>query len=251
MELALLKACHNTITRILTLPESHPLNKIVTTAKQELPTKFLSPIDDLIKKFELTNTNIETIYPKASLKGMTIKFTTTIDQTRKESIKSTQNDDADYKIYLHGPGQENGIGSAAILYKKGNPCGIKPLQAYIGTPDKHNTYEAEILGAILTTWTLQNTPETIGKIVSLYTDNQSIIAAIMSNRTKTGQYLINNLTTAANSLKSNLNIKWISGHSKVKGNKEVDKLAKRAAAGQSSTMINLPHLLRNPLPLST
>ena len=39
-------------------------------------------------------------------------------------------------------------------------------------------------------------------------------------------------------------------HSKVKGNEDVDKAAKNAAAGHSSPMANLPHLLRNPLPVS-
>ena len=74
---------------------------------------------------------------------------------------------------------------------------------------------------------IQNTPEAIGKKVSLYTDNQSIIAALSSNRSAAGQYLINNLKTAANSLETNLKIKWILGHSKVKGNKEVDNLKRK------------------------
>ena len=40
-------------------------------------------------------------------------------------------------------------------------------------------------------------------------------------------------------------------HSKVKGNEEVDKIAKEAADGRSNTLTDLPHILRNPLPIST
>ena len=50
--------------------------------------------------------------------------------------------------------------------------------------------------------------------------------------------------------RSRLTIRWISGHSKVKGNEDVDKLAKDAAAGRSSPMASLPHILRSPIPRS-
>ena len=55
----------------------------------------------------------------------------------------------------------------------------------------------------------------------------------------------------ANELPCKLTIRWISSHSKVKGNEAADKLAKEAAAGQSSSTAKLPHILRSPLPIST
>ena len=58
------------------------------------------------------------------------------------------------------------------------------------------------------------------------------------------------LRSAANRVACNLTIKWISSHSKVKGNEDVDKLAKDEAAGRSSTLASLPHIFRSPLPTS-
>ena len=113
--------------------------------------------------------------------------------------------------------------STAILYKQGNS---RTIQAYISTADKHNTYKAEIIGAILTTWLIHNTPETLGKMISLYTNNQSIIAALTSHESATS-------------------------HSKVKGNEDIDKTVKEAATGHSSTMVDLPIILRNSLPINT
>ena len=49
MELALLKACHNSIICILTLPDSYPLHQIAQKAKHNPPAKHLSPSDSLIK----------------------------------------------------------------------------------------------------------------------------------------------------------------------------------------------------------
>ena len=90
----------------------------------------------------------------------------------------------------------------------------------------------------------------MGKRISLYTNNQSIIKALASQKATSGQYLINTLKRVANKIGQMLEIRWISSHSKVKGNKVVDKLAKEAAAGCSSTRLTLPHRLRTPLPAS-
>ena len=80
-------------------------------------------------------------------------------------------------------------------------------------------------------WILETTPETIGKRVSLFIDNQSVITAVKAPKAKSGQYLLDTLRSAANRVACNLTMKWISGHSKVRGNEEVDRLAKEAATG--------------------
>ena len=165
IELALLKACHNALIRLMTLPDHHPLNQIIKEARRNRPNKHLSPISLLIKQFNIGNNTIETIYPTSYTNRTSTRYTTIIDPSRKESIKSEANDKANYKIYSDGSGQDNGIGSAAILYKKGKTGQLKSLKAYLGTAAEHNTYKAEIIGAIIALWIIQNTPETIGKNV--------------------------------------------------------------------------------------
>ena len=250
IELALLKACHSALVRTLTLPNTNPIYQIARRAKRRPPSKFPGPIDILLKLFALRNTIIETIYPAITLQRAPNRITTVIDKSREDSIKSEANDPAEFKIFSDSSGHDNGIGSAAILYEKGRRRHIKSLQVYLGTPDKRNTYEAEIIGAILALWVLQNTPETLGKTVTLYIDNQSLIKAIETPSSTSGQHLLNSLRLSLNGTACRLTIRWISSHSKVKGNEDVDKAAKNAAAGHSSPMAILPHLLRNPLPVS-
>jgi ribonuclease HI len=173
-----------------------------------------------------------------------------IDNSREDSIKFESTDEADFKIFSDGSGHDNGIGSAAILYTKGRSRPIRSIQAFLGTSDKHNTYEAEVVGVILALWLIQNTPETLGQKVTLYIDNQALIKAIPTPKATPAQYLLNSLRIAANGTGCRLTIRWISSHSKVKGNEEADRLAKDAANGRSSTRDNLPHILRNPLPTS-
>ena len=174
-----------------------------------------------------------------------------IDKWRKISIKSEATDDADYKIYSDGSCINNGVGVAAIIYNKNRITPYKLLKAYLGSPEDHNTYKAEIIGAILAIWILENSPITIRKKISLYTDNQSVIQALRTPNTVSGQYLIQALLSATNNMARNLMIWWISSHSNVYGNKNVDCLAKQAAEGCSSATIHLPPILRWPLLTST
>jgi hypothetical protein len=120
----------------------------------------------------------------------------------------------------------------------------------LGSPDKHNVYEAEAVGALLALWILENTPATVGKTVSLYIDNQALVTALPHPKASLGQYLIDLLRTAIDGTGCNLTIRWISGHSKIRGNEEADRLAKEAAAGRSSPRDRLPHVLRRSLPTS-
>lgn len=90
----------------------------------------------------------------------------------------------------------------------------------------------------------------VGKKVSLYIDNQSIIKALRSLKATSGQFLIRLVRNAVNQLSCRTSVRWISSHSEVKGNEEADKLAKEAAAGRASSNLTLPPVLRAPLPRS-
>jgi ribonuclease HI len=175
------------------------------------------------------------------------RFDTIVSGSRKDSIELEKKDEADFKVFSDGSGYNDGIGAAAVLYRKGRYTPMDNLKFYIGSMSKHNTYEAETIGAILATWLLKTRPETIGKRVSLYIDNQSVISSISNPKATSGQHLVRHLIALANGLACNLGIRWISSHSKVRGNEKVDELAKDAADGRSSARINLPHLLRNPI----
>ena len=248
--LALLKATHRATIRMLTLPHTHPLNSIITQIKNEPPRIHASPIANLIRILKLSRKKMETILSSAQCPAKKPKFSIEITKTREESIKQEKKDDADFKVFSDGSGQGDSIGAAAVLYTKERYTPIGQLKAFLGPSTKRNTYEAETVGAILATWLLKNCHETIGKKVSLYIDNQSVIASLSNPKATSGQYLTNHLTLLANELPCKLGIHWISSHSKVRGNEKVDELAKEAASGQGSARDNLPHILRTPLPTS-
>ena len=250
IELSLLKATHRAAIRICTLPHTHPLHSIINSIKANPPRKHPSPLANLVRTFKLQRKNMETITPRAQCNVRQPNFITSTAGSREESIKEEKDDKADYKVFSDGSGIDEGIGAAAILYKRGRLTPISELKFFLGTPSKHNTYEAEAIGAILATWLLNGNPGTVGKNVSLYIDNQAIISSMKNLKATSGQHLIKHLTLLANNVGCNLTVRWISSHSKVRGNEKVDELAKDAANRHSSERIRLPHILRSPLPIS-
>ena len=86
MELVLMKACHRVMTRMLTLPNSHPLHNIIRKAKRDPPDKHCSPLDQLLKIFKMRNLTLKTIDPTARNKAENNKYITVIAKSREDSI---------------------------------------------------------------------------------------------------------------------------------------------------------------------
>ncbi|KAF9443477.1 hypothetical protein P691DRAFT_713239 [Macrolepiota fuliginosa MF-IS2] len=175
-------------------------------------------------------------------------------------MREERMDSSRYKIYSDGSGQDGRVGAAAILLEEGNPRPTKMLQFHLGTTAEHTTYEAEAVGALLAMKIAKEVAKEAEQrgerdaAISHYADNQSVIKALHSRKSKPGQYLINSYRRGAHSFhraKSiKVGLKWISAHSGVNGNEEVDKAAKGAAAGASSDKADLPAILRKGLKIS-
>jgi alpha-ketoglutarate-dependent taurine dioxygenase len=93
---------------------------------------------------------------------------------------------------------------------------------------EHNTYKAEAVGMLLATWLIRRHPETVGKNVTIYMDNQALLSAISGVKKLPGQYLIQAIYNSINSLECEVRVAWISGHSDVWGNEAFDLGDKQA-----------------------
>jgi ribonuclease HI len=157
-----------------------------------------------------------------------------LEEERKDDPDFTDGSDCDGKV-----------GAVAVMYGKGYSAQISQLKAYLGPSKKHNNYEAEIVGGILALWLLM--PETYRKTVFIYSDNQPFIRTAENPKPVLGKYLLQNLYKEANKSWAKLDMKWISGHSKMHGNESADKLAKEAVSGKASRREDLPPILRQTL----
>ena len=252
IELALLKASHRATIKMLTLPPTHPLAAIVSSIKSNpnMSQKHSSPLVNLIKIFKLTRKKFKIIRLAVQCPPQQKRFTTKVTGLREDLIKWEKEDRADFKVFSDGSGNSEGIGVAAVLYSKDHFTPLAQLKFSLGSLSKHSTFEAEIIGAILAVWLLNSFHQTIGKRVSLYINNQVVLASLCHPKVVSSQYLVRHLSLLANNSVCHLGFHWISGHSMVRGNEKVDLLAKEAVEGTLSERACLPHILRNPLPSS-
>ncbi len=258
LELTLDRACHRSITRICTLPRTHPLQRLARKCCDRGDQKHLTNLHKLLNKYNLNPKEVETIKPPTHTSADPLPIRTLIADTREKSIQDEQEDKARYKIYSDGSGQDDQAGAAAVLMVEDNPTPVRILRYHLGPTSRHTTYEAEAVGAILAAHIikslLDDTQDNEATEVTHYADNQSIIKALQARKGKTGQYLIENYRKHTQNItqesKHKITLRWISAHSGVPGNEAVDEAAKEAAAGESSDQHLLPKFLRRKLPAS-
>ena len=261
VNLMLERICHGTIVRAATLPDGHPIRAMVRRYSKTPAKTHLTPLQKLIERFKIRPRRIETIKPDPRLPTYEIAFTTTIAESKEESIKEEKKDNSDIKVYTDGSGYEGNVGAAAVLYRKGREEPERILRFHLGSLKKHTTFEGEAVGSILAAWMLQGRPE-VGKLtVSSYSDSQAFIKATRARGAGPGQYLVLDYLKLTETMTDGTDIpnpigtpkfalKWIAAHEGVTGNERVDEEAKRAAQGESSPDEELPPILRKRLPVS-
>jgi ribonuclease HI len=250
IELALDKVCHGALARLLSLPDSHPLYRVVKDARRSKPARHSGPVDCLLDVFKIGKKRYETITPVKALQAYRRSFKVTIAQSRQESINAEKKDKADFRIYTDGSGLRGKIGAAAVLYRRGQVTPVDSIKMSLGKSTEHNNYEGEAAGVNLATWLTECHPETAHKNVSVYVDSKSVLQAMAEPKATSGQQLIREATMSANSTMARLELIWISGHSGVPGNEKADKLAKEAASGRVDGKERLPPTLRMRVPVS-
>jgi LmbE family N-acetylglucosaminyl deacetylase len=110
---------HRAAIRLATLPETHPLHKPVANAAKRLVKRHPTPLHDLMHRYSLQPSKIETIKAVRQDTNWKAKATASIDNSVEEAISSLECDQADVKVFTDGSGMEDKIGAAAILYRNG------------------------------------------------------------------------------------------------------------------------------------
>jgi len=181
-------------------------------------------------------------------------FTTTITESKEESIKDKEKDEGDIRVYTNSSGYEGNVGAAAVLYRKGAKELEKILHYHLGPLTKHTTFEGEAVGSILTAWMLQGWQEVGKAMVTSYMDSQAFIKSMGARKSGSGQYLImeylrlkeimtDETDTPTPADTDKFALKSVAVHKGVAGNERVDKEAKRAVQGDSSPPEELPPAL--------
>ena len=247
------KVCHDTITRIATLPQEHPLHKLIRKSMKRHTKHYRSPMHILTSIFGLDPSKMERIPPvcthpkKRGLQRVCIDIPPNKDKSKRADTNALEV----IRVYLDGSAHDRGVGVAAILKHEGKPdCTLK---LHLDTTEQHTVYEAKLAGMIMGLYLIKTEARSKTTCV-LNVDNQAALIAIKSEMNKLEQHLVVNTLQIAKQLldhKGNKNFRltfrWSAGHVGIQGNEDMDEIAKAAAEGESSDKKNLPLCLRKEI----
>jgi len=259
--LMLERICHAAIVRAATLPAGHPTQAMVRGYSKKPVKTHLTPLQKLINCLKIKPRHYETITPDPRTPTYKRKFTTTIAESKEESIKDEEKDESDIRIYTDGSGYKGKVGAAAVLYRKGADEPEKILRYHLGLLTKHTTFEGEAVGSILAAWMMQGQTEVGKSTMTSYTDSQAFIKSTGARKAGPGQYLVMEYLRLAETMNNETDtpimtdtdkfaLKWVAAHKGVAGNERVDEEAKKAAQGETSPPEELLPILRKRLPTS-
>ena len=133
------------------------------------------------------------------------------------------------------------MGAAAVMYKGGRETETRRFR--LGTLKKHEVYDSEGTGMVLTITTIGNCEEVEGE-TSIYTDSEAAIRAILL-RTPT---LSHNIWDAFHAEyrqakkkhpNMQLTIRWIPAHINVEGNERAEREPHSERRGELITLLRI------------
>ena len=204
--------------------------------------------------FPVFRKDIETIAPVSYPPSWKAPFSTSIEESRETAIEAVHSYERSMCIYTDGSGHNGGVGAAAI-HRRNDGTTVR-RRFHLGRLDEHTVFEAEVTGIILALDIIQATAGPRTTKVTILLDNQAAITAAEKPKKQPGQYLLHCFHDALRKLmkekpRLQIHLTWVPGHEGVELNEEVDKEAKRAAAGESSELgLDLHRVLSKHMPVS-
>jgi ribonuclease HI len=149
----------------------------------------------------------------------------------RNAIRKARRNNNHAIVYTDGSEIQGQVGTAAWC-----PGAGRAKSRYLGNNTQSTVYSAELVGIELA---LQIAQELEGcNRVTIFTDNQAAIQAIINPKITSGQYITNRAIIGINQARRKgitPILQWIPSHIGIQGNEEVDVMAKAAAGWSQET----------------
>jgi ribonuclease HI len=235
----------NTITRLHTLPQKHPIWSALRRAQRRRNNRgsfARFPLSDALKTMNLERLQeIEMIDPtplppwrKEAFSEIEIESDRELAIGRAETAQAT----ADIVVYSDASGRHGHLGAAAVVLNNSLET-IDSIQVQVGPMDRWSVHAAELIGILyainvinkiaIRHWRTSNTRVRSATILS---DSKSALQAVQNPGKNSGQQIIHAILQAARNTKTHgtsIRLQWIPGHCEMPGNDTADFLAKDAA----------------------
>ena len=257
LDLWIQNLCHQATICLSSHPTSHPISPLTQCASKCYVKRHKSSLHHLTCAYLLNPNTIEKIHPAQCWPNELSPHSSSIAQTKENSIWEHNECLQGTRIYTNGSSLNDKIGAAAILHHPNGNTWI--LHYHLGPFKQHTIYKAEAVGLILATKLLLDELD-VYKPVSIFINNQAAIKSSDIFQTRPGHYLIDNFCASIKQIKKihhlhaqDIILWWIPGHNGIEGNEKADSEAQLTSEGpeHNSAHQQLPEILHNsPLPHS-
>ena len=251
--LRLQQRAQDVIARLCTLPQDHPMTKVVERTKQRMKRKsgLRFPLAESMKTMSITELNgIEIIdpRPKAPWRGLPLEQVEII-QDRDQALARVEDLAHEPRkiIFTDASARDAQLGVGVVMLGP-SPEQTKTLRVGVGPATKWNVHLAELMAIWYATKMIQDLETQIrlqGDIdatltttneateYTIVSDSQSALKAIIKSAAKSGQTIVQRVLDQVQSLNKwdvRVRLCWVPGHANNEGNKAADQLAKQAVS---------------------
>jgi ribonuclease HI len=235
----------NTITRLHTLPQKHPIWSTLLRAQRRrdnIGSYARFPLAEALKTMNLERLReIEMIDPTPLPPWRPEVFARIeIEPDREVAIEKAEavRSISDVTIYSDASGRQGHLGAAAVAIDERQQTTDR-IQIQVGSMDRWSVHAAELIGILyainiinkiaVRRWTASHARV---RSATIFSDSMSALQAIRRPGNKSGQQIIHAILRAAENTKNHgtmIRLQWIPGHCEIPGNEIADQLAKEAA----------------------
>jgi len=216
------KTLYQATSRLVTLPQSHTLDKHVSSTSSRYVRSHRVPIYKILHAFNVQPAKFESITPCSHSSKCHPSFTVHIPTSKDVAVEAVNNSHSKVKVYSDGSGHDSQIGAGMVL------DGVKQaaLRKHLGSEEHHTVFEAEVLGMSLAAELVR--VERHMHLVTIGVDSQATILTTKHINATLGQYLVDvfheQLTAVCcKHAMIDIELRWPLGHAGISGNEWADK----------------------------
>jgi ribonuclease HI len=243
----------DTISRLYTLPRSHPIRAVLERMDRRTIRKGSGaklPLAETAKTLDLDILqNLELIDPKPLKPWRQPAFKSINIENDKEKANGkliSLLHTPETIVYPDASEKKGQLGAAVVILNQHNKI-EKSWQASIGTKAHWSVHIAELIAIYYAMEMIESAHNEINnrqRTYTIATDSRSALQVIESPSNKPGQQIVQSIINNAENLRTQgieVCLLWIPGHSGIPGNDAADKLAKTAVGSEEQ------HIFQRPL----
>ena len=141
------KIIHRATTRLVCIPDVHPLAPKVWKAATWYIKRHRTSLHEIIHAYDLKPSQMEKIEAVVLGPKWQPAYKTRIASNKEQAMEEVETDKVDAMVFTDRSCKDGHVEADAVLYREGTKKQIVKL--YMGTEDEHTVFEAEIAAAAI------------------------------------------------------------------------------------------------------